>query len=449
MFDRHANDPPIASVHRTPATKVLLALLLALPLFSCARQLPTSPTHGVVGHATLATNSLDDIGSQVVVTLGPDSDPEAIGTELQATLIDIEEGVALYQRTDPTDVTLGTRHAPHATSFEPNVLVLTAEARQKSWAFDDGFGCLQTTIDQVAARRLGVAEAHDQSTGAGVRVAILDTGIDPNHPLFANRIVGGYDFVDHDNDPTDEPTGTDANDDGVVDGSYGHGTHVAGIVAMTAPDAQLLIVRVLDAEGRGDVQRIAAGIRWAVRNGANVINMSLGMTTLSPAVAVAIGEAATHGVVCVASAGNDGSDTPVEYPASNPLVIGVAACDADCRPADFTSYGDYVALAAPGVAVRSAYPGNAYRLWSGTSMSAPFVSGTAALLLSTHPRWGMQQVLNRLQYTAHAVVDASPQQAGRVGHGALDVSGALALDATTTAVTDKALGQGRKHGLPR
>jgi len=446
MFDRYAIDPPIARVHRAPATRVLLALLFALPLSSCARELPTSPSHAVQAHGTLAPSSLDDIANQIVVTLDPGSDPQAIAVALQATLIDVEEGVALFERTgDPSDVTISTRRDRR---FESNALVLTAEARQKSWAFDDGFGCLENAVEQASSRRLGVAEAHDLSSGVGVRVAILDTGIDPDHPLFAGRIAGGHDFVDRDDDPTDEPTGTDANHDGVVDGAYGHGTHVAGIVALTAPDAQLLIVRVLDAEGRGDVQRIAAGIRWATRNGAKVINLSLGMTSISPAVANAIGEAASHEVVCVAAAGNEGSDTPAEYPATSPLVIAVAACDADGRPADFTSYGDFVDIAAPGVAVRSAYPGNAYRLWSGTSMSTPFVSGTAALLLSTHPQWGMQQVMSRLLLGARPVLNASAQQAGRVGLGALDVSGAVTLDAKG-GVNDKALDRGKGSGGPR
>src|SRR6476646_4092139 len=119
MFDRHGIDPPIARVHRAP-TKVLLALLLALPLSSCARQLPTSPSRAVIGHGTLAASSLDDIDNQIVVTLGPDSDPQAIAAELQATLIDIEEGVALYQRTDPVDVTIGMRRDQRATTFEAN-----------------------------------------------------------------------------------------------------------------------------------------------------------------------------------------------------------------------------------------------------------------------------------------------------------------------------------------
>src|SRR5262249_18525219 len=155
----------------------------------------------------------------------------------------------------------------------------------------------------------------------------------------------------------------------------GHGTHVAGVVSVVAPDAQLLIVRVLDSEGRGSMMNVARGIRWAVANGARVINLSLGGLTRSEAVELALTEASTAGVACIAAAGNEAGPIPAEYPATSHYATAVAAIDASDILAPFSSYGDFVDICAPGVSVRSSYINAGYALWSGTSMSAPWVSG--------------------------------------------------------------------------
>src|SRR5262249_5675792 len=153
-----------------------------------------------------------------------------------------------------------------------------------------------------------------------------------------------------------------------------------------------------------------------------------GMLGTSIAIENRLLQAEASGVICVTSAGNWGSDNPVEYPASSSHVIAVAAVDVDGHAAPFTSHGSYVGLSAPGVGIRSAYVDGRYALWSGTSMSAPFVSGTAALLLVGHPEWQRQQVLERLSATALPLGDLNPEIDGELGAGALNAAAALAPD---------------------
>lgn len=404
---------------------LLASAAIALTLVSCGRTPATAPAN--TSHAT--RSDVTD-ASDIVVTLRPDADPYQVAQDHNAELVTVQFGVAVLRpnTTDPIDIMLSQlRSDTRIVTSEPDAEVEPAEAQQRTIAFDDGFGSLATYSEQPAGSSIGLYSAHFASLGDGVPVAILDTGADMTHPALAGHIAGGIDFVDHDNDPTDVRSFTDTNHNGLIDESYGHGTHVAGIVALVAPRARLLIVRVLDANGRGDVQSVAAGIRWAVSQGARVINLSLGMTTSSPAIDAALELAAKNSVVCVASAGNWGAATPEDYPARSPYVIAAAAVDAVHQVASFSSYGSFVALSAPGVGVRSAYPGGQYRIWSGTSMSAAFVSGTCALLLADHRPWFPNDVAVRLRQTTWPVLGAGTNVV-LFGAGALNAGAALAPD---------------------
>lgn len=420
------------SLRRVTLAGIALVALLAS---SCARQLPTAATAG----PTRSTGSLrhggdDNVDNQVVVTLAAGSDAQVIANDYGATLLDYDtvNMLAVYEpggsQTAAELVALMATDARLTTS-ESNGWIVPAEARQKSFAFDDGQGSFANAVEQPAATAIGLPAAHRVSLGGGVKVAVLDTGIDPSHPMFAGRIVASADFLNPANTAAvDMADGIDNDNNDAIDEAYGHGTHVAGIVSLAAPACMLLVGRVLDADGQGDVLAVAAGIRWAVRNGADVINLSLGTLTHSDAIQNALEYAEDHHVVVVASAGNWGAENPQEFPARSSHAIAIAASDASRHPAPFTSFGNFVELTAPGVAVRSAYPGNAYRLWSGTSMSAPFVAGTAALLLSLHPTWSPSTVLERITSTASHLYGVSPAQHDKLGEGMLNAGAALEPD---------------------
>ncbi len=418
---------------------VTIAIITALALGSCGRMMQStvSPSRAAAGTTQGGggggggTGGTGDemITGQIVVTLAPDVTPAAIAADHQAAVIeyDAEEREVTFAPIAPqTDLGLQTALAadPRVQTAEANLWLETAEARQQSFAFDDGAGNSASFGEQPAAAAIHLAQAHDVALGTGVKVAIIDTGIDTHHPQLRTSYVGGIDFVDHDDDPTDVANGIDDDGDGNIDESFGHGTHVAGIVHLVAPGAQLLAIRVLDADGRGDIRQVAAGVRWAVAHGAKVINLSLGSLTRADALQNALSEAESQGVIVISSAGNWGSDTPVEFPARSTHVAAIAAVDAASNPATFSSYGRIVALAAPGVGVRSTYPGGRYRLWSGTSMAAPFVTGTVALLAEMHPTWDLVQMLDRIDATAQPVIHGN----GEFGAGALDAGAALAPD---------------------
>ncbi|HAM79657.1 S8 family peptidase [Ornithinibacillus bavariensis] len=219
------------------------------------------------------------------------------------------------------------------------------------------------------------SQAWDVARGSSNQeIAVLDTGVDYNHPDLDGKVIRGYDFVQNDMAPMDQ---------------NGHGTHVAGIaaaetnnatgIAGMAPNTKILAVRVLDANGSGSLANIADGIIYAADAGAEVINLSLGCDCATKTLENAVNYAWNKGVVLVAAAGNDGVNTTFE-PASYANVIAVGAVDSNNRKASFSNWGTWVDVMAPGVDIASTYPGNRYVYMSGTSMASPYVAGQAALL---------------------------------------------------------------------
>lgn len=245
--------------------------------------------------------------------------------------------------------------------------------------------------------RIGAPFVHGiGNTGAGVKVAIIDTGIDYTHPDLAANYAGGYDFVNDDSDPMDD---------------QGHGTHCAGTVAAVdnsegvlgvAPDASLYALKMLDASGEGSLSDGILAIEWCVDNGIDVASMSWGASDepISETLRDACASAYASGVVLVAAAGNDGpgADT-VNQPARFDSVIAVAATDETDSWAWFSSTGPAVELAAPGVGVLSTWPGGGYESYEGTSMACPHVSGVAALVIASGIS-GPAAVRQRMQQTA-------------------------------------------------
>ena len=364
----------------------------------------------------------DAVPGEVVVKLFNDADLAAVAQDygLDPTPIDRINVYTIYRMR----ITDGASPDAKVTALmaDPQKRVVYAEENQTAedpegqarviWSSGGDAG---TYVGQWGPSMIRLPEAHTVSGGAGVTVAVLDTGIDFTHPMFAGRLVQGYDFVDDDNDPSEV---------GVygVNHSYGHGTHVAGIVALTAPDARIMPLRVLDPDGVGDVWRLAKALVYALDpdgnpatdDGANVINLSLSMVNRSGllrdvlrAVTCPKDDARTgelpcilsggRGAVVVMAAGNNGNST-AQYPAGDSIAgsLAVGASTQADQVASFSNYGSWVAVAAPGENILSTVPGGGFGTWSGTSMAAPFVSGTAALVRATYPRLNTTQVTQQI-----------------------------------------------------
>jgi thermitase len=231
-----------------------------------------------------------------------------------------------------------------------------------------------------------------------VRVAVLDTGINLDHPELRGKIVAKADFVDLQGLDTSSFVGDFLGADNDPEDELGHGTHVAGIIAAEgkriepgiAPDCRLMAVRVLATletdgrkQGAGVVDNINPAIKWAVDQRADVINMSLGIRHTGGGLPHedVIRYALAHGVSVVAASGNDGTDTKY-YPGALPGVVAVGAVDGEGQVASFTSYGARITVVAPGVNILSSFAKGGYAVASGTSQAAPCVAGAVALLKS-------------------------------------------------------------------
>jgi thermitase len=233
---------------------------------------------------------------------------------------------------------------------------------------------------------------------AEVVVAVLDTGVDRNHPDLQGSFVEGWDAVNED---------ADANDD------HGHGTLVAGVIAARSNNGlggvgacsqcSLMPVKVIGADGAGTAADIAEGIVWAADHGARVINMSFVMSGSDYGVAAALEHARSKGALIVAAAGNNGS-ADATFPASQPGVVSVTGTDASDSRYQWASYGSWVTLAAPGCS-QSTQAGGGYADFCGTSSAAAFASGIAALARSASREAPVEQIVTALSTNAVRVGD--------------------------------------------
>lgn len=285
---------------------------------------------------------------------------------------------------------------------------------------------------QYAVQVLRLAQAHTINRGAGAVVAVIDTGVQLNHPALAASLTQArFDFVDGDTTPDDVFNGRDDNNDGRVDELAGHGTHVAGVVHLVAPAARIMPLRVLDSDGEGNVWSLVEAIRYAADHGANVINLSLGTSSRSRLLEDTIRSASQRGVLVVAAVGNDKTETE-QYPAADNCALGVTSVGATGKKSSFANYGNQVDVAAPGEHIFSAFPTNGYAWWSGTSMATPFVAGQAALVHSLRHTLPAGAVANVIAHTSRSIDAQNPQFAGRMGFGEIDVGNSLARLAANT-----------------
>jgi subtilisin family serine protease len=322
--------------------------------------------------------------------------------------------------------------------------------------------------------RTSTTQTAFNTAGSGVVVADIDTGVDPNNSVLKNSLLAGYDFTRNQSGGSEmsdvsQSTGAAPDGDGtqtaqvsqstvavldqstvaVLDGNpnyaaFGHGTMTAGIIHLVAPQAMILPLKSFQANGTGYNSDILRAIYYAVGHGAKVINMSFNYTSYSQDLANAVNYATQNGLICVAAAGNSGEQATV-YPAALNGVIDVASTSNSDTPSTFSNYGaPPVWLAAPGEGVMTTYPFDTYAAGWGTSFSTPFVTGTAALLVSAYsaqvssgvgvslgslnlslalqgsvnaPSWE-PQAANAL---AHAQAISDPQ----MGHGRLDTYQAM------------------------
>jgi thermitase len=285
---------------------------------------------------------------------------------------------------------------------------------------------------QWGLQKIQAPLAWDLSTGdPNVVIAVIDSGVDPNHPDLAGELVTGHNFLDGSSDTIDD---------------YGHGTHVAGItaaatdngvgVAGVAFDSKIMPLKVYNKYTSALYSRIANAMTYAADNGAKVINVSLGNYSSSSYLQSAVTYAWNAGCVLVGSAGNNGSSAPF-YPAAYENVIAVSATDQNDAKASFSNYGSYISVAAPGVSIYSTYwnDGSTYVHMSGTSMAAPHVAGLAALLFSQDGSRSNDTVRSLIESSADDLGDTGWDQ--YYGYGRINAYRALG---TVSAVIDPVAG---------
>ena len=429
-----------ALVERAVVAVLALLVLLLLGLAGCGRRI--APIVAAEADPD-AIPGLIDVGLE-----GFTPEHHALGARLGEVIEDERlvddpfDGVdepeeLLVLRIDPAreaDVLAELRARSDVHFAEPVVRV------QALWLPDD-----PQFAQQWHLKAAGAPSAWDTARGAGVTVAIIDTGVAPVDDLDPARLLQGHNFVSGSDDARDD---------------HGHGTHVAGTVAQTtdngigvagmAPLARLLPLKVLGADGSGTSVGIADAIRWAADHGARVLNLSLGGGARSAAMADAVAYARARGCVVVCAAGNSGG-RGVSYPAAYPGALAVSSVGPQGRLAPYSSYGPEVRIAAPGgdksqgeqggVLQETIDPGSGegvYRWFQGTSMAAPHVAGAAALLESvgvTNPS-AVERLLAASARSPGAYGGAEiAGDSERYGAGLLDVAGALRTATTWWALS--------------
>ena len=311
-----------------------------------------------------------------------------------------------------------------------------------------GIGANANTFsDQYSVPMLGVNKAHFSSEGAGIVVSVIDTGIDAGHPVFNGMVsTQGASFVPGSAGWADIRQYADTDGDGMIDEQFGHGTFVAGLVHLVAPEAMILSARALDSNGHGNNFRIAQAVAWSIDRGAHVINMSLGETYHSMAMVDMVAEASLKGIIVCGAAGNRNTQDPREFPACDPNAFGVSAFDWNDQKAPFSNLEVRLDFAAPGDSdivagvpnmsrcVIGPVPGANYAIWEGTSFANAFVSGTVALVRAQRPDWpsatAPPPTVRNLVYDVLAVsgvpiIPSNPAWDGLLGVARISTSGAV------------------------
>ena len=405
--------------------------------------------------------------TNIIVQTTNGADINSVAASLGGTVLDSMPGGAYLLSVSSTP----TGPLPQGVqSIETNSSLILPRFKGAVLSTPGGSGTLPWYANQPAMKLIRTAEAQTRSTGRGVIIADIDAAVDVSHPALRGHLTTGYDFIGSGGPRTrtgatldqstasfldqstasfldqstasfldqstasfldqstasflDQSTASflDQSTASFLDSSaagHGHATMVAGILVAIAPDALIMPLRAFDDSGTGDAFQVAKAIRYAVRNGAHIINLSLGLSDQSKTVEAAIAFAEANNVIVVASAGNSDSAAP-QYPAVLPGVLGVAATDLDDLKATFSNYGESVFVTAPGFNIITAYPGGS-AVASGTSFSTAFVSAEAALIRSLTTN-GIQDVIAGSSVNIDAL---NTSYAGQLGSGRIDLYAAV------------------------
>jgi subtilisin family serine protease len=342
--------------------------------------------------------SADEEPVILVVQITPGADCAQLASDYQADLLGVVVPLSLCR------LRMSDQRSRDSLTNDPHIIFVQEDyllEAQPRWMGAGGDGTLEAQPrwmgaggepgadydEQWAVGKIRAPQAQSLTQGQGTTVAVLDTGVDLNHPLLEGKLVPGYDFVDGDAIPDEVADGIDDDSDGRVDEAVGHGTHIAGVIALVAPDAKIMPVRIFNSDGLGTYFDGIQGIVYAVDHGAQVINLSGSGGDDADILRAAVDYAWDHGVLVVAAGGVN----TLGYPALYEHAISVGASDQEDYAAEFAVFQEGLpTVYAPGISIFSAYTdGNDYpdkyacAWWSGNSMATPFVAGEAALLLSS------------------------------------------------------------------
>lgn len=350
---------------------------------------------------------------------GPPDDDEldSLAAGLDAEFFRHMDSIFVFQSDSMTtaDLLQFFRQRPDVVYAEPNFILMQNETQlPNDLLYRENYQWNLPAID--------IEKAWDISKGdEDIIIAVVDTGVDMDHPDLRRRLMKGYNVMENSSN---------------FDDDNGHGTHVAGIIASETNNGEgiagitwnnrIMPVKAMGSKGYGYTFDIAKGIIWAADHGADVINLSLGNYQPSAFLEEAIRYAYEKGAVLISAAGNDNSEQP-SFPAAFPEVLSVSAVSYTGDKADFSNYGYYIDVTAPGVYIPSTYFKNQYAALSGTSMASPHVAGLAGLILSVNPDLSNRQVMNIIKGTARDIGEKGRD--AYFGNGLIDINAALAAAA--------------------
>jgi subtilisin family serine protease len=433
--------------------RLLKAISFALILFFVSNALKTD---------TRAQSVIGDVRpGEVLVEIRPGASIDAINERYGTSTIQRIYGTNVYRLVTPRrkkEAKFRKRLANDPDMINASLNPIIATPINVFGRAVIGFPGDHPTTGQARANYLeqqlvgDLASIQLRSKGAGVIVAVIDTGIDRGHPDIKDHLWTDPGEIPNDN--------LDNDNDGLVDDVFGwnfldsnrdtmelrsssqssiagHGTFIAGLIALIAPNAKIMPIRAFSADGVGDAFSVAQGIKYAVDHGAQVINLSFGSTEDSPVLHDAISYANQRGVFLIAAVGNENkpNDSAPQFPANwSAEVMSVAAVDGNNRKAGFSNFGSNVSVSAPGLNLISLFPeaNNTpdYAVWSGTSFATPLATAEAALLLEDNPRRSARDII---ESTAINIDNNNPGFTGKLGRGRIDALRALqSLDSVTT-----------------